>query len=100
MQKYSKLVKIQYSPAACVFYYYSREKRLHFRPGLLCAWTIMTGCMPTLGRCIWNLEIVLQNKRLAVYYGLAADRQEYCLTKDIFFFFFFLIFFLKFIFES
>jgi len=28
------------------------------------------------------------------FYGLAADRQEYCFTKDFFF-----VFFLKFIFE-
>jgi len=31
-----------------------------------------------------------------IFYGLAADRQEYCFTKDIFFIF---LFFLKFIFE-
>jgi len=35
---------------------------------------------------------------LLIYYGLAADRQEYCFTKE-FFFFFFLLLFLKFIFE-
>jgi len=34
------------------------------------------------------------------YYGLAADRQEYCFTKDILFlFYFFLKKILKFIFE-
>jgi len=33
------------------------------------------------------------------FYGLAADRQEYCFTKDFFFIFFFSFFFLKFIFE-
>jgi len=34
------------------------------------------------------------------FYGLAADRQEYCFTKDfLFLFFFFFLLFLKFIFE-
>jgi len=42
-------------------------------------------------------------KKYSNFYGLAADRQEYCFTKDFclffFFFFFFFLLFLNFIFE-
>jgi len=41
-------------------------------------------------------SIVLQ--KIFYFYGLAADRQEYCFTKDFFLFYFFILFFFSFIF--
>jgi len=46
-------------------------------------------------RCVGAMRkrgcIVLVNKRERgiAFYGLAADRQEYCFTKDFYFFYYF-----------